>query len=151
MNVLIVITSEICYLVHIISATACRHCFSSCFKFLYCAFFLRDTLRASFSRGFLILSSKMSGIENSQGSQHCYFNSLLQCLSINQTLFEELERHNINHITHEGIVPFSKKYSRKEFDTVLGKNFQHESSNREFILRIHMEQTLHIIIKLSYH
>ena len=146
---MIVITSKIYYIFHIISATACRHCFSSGFKFLYCAFFLCKTLHASFSRGFLILSSTMSGIENSQGSQHCYFNSLLQCLSINQTLFEELERHNINHITHEGIVPFSKKYSRKEFDTVLPKNFQHESSTRELIMIIHMEQTLDIIIKLS--
>ena len=64
-------------------------------------------------------------------------------------MFEELERHNINHITHEGIVPFSKKYSRKEFDTVLPKNSQHESSTGELIMRIHMEETLDIIIKLS--
>ena len=48
----------------------------------------------------------MTGIENTQGSQHCYFNALLQCLSVNQTLFEELERHNVNHIIDQGKLTF---------------------------------------------
>ena len=46
----------------------------------------------------------MSGIENTDGSQHCYYNALLQCLSINETLFSELEHHNLNHIVNKGKV-----------------------------------------------
>ena len=49
----------------------------------------------------------MTGIENTQGSQHCYFNMLLQCFSVNQTLFEELERHNVNHIIDQGKLMFT--------------------------------------------
>ena len=57
--------------------------------------------------GFLILLSIMTGIGNTQGSQHCYFNALLQCFSVNQTLFEELERHNVNHIIDQGKLTFT--------------------------------------------
>ena len=46
----------------------------------------------------------MSGIENNDGNQHFYYNALLQYLSINQTLFSELEHHNLNHIVNEGKV-----------------------------------------------
>ena len=48
----------------------------------------------------------MTGIKNTQGSQHCYFNVLLQCFSVNQTLFKELERHNVNHIIDQGKLTF---------------------------------------------
>ena len=57
--------------------------------------------------GFLILSSIMMGIKNTQGSQHCYFNVLLQCFSVNQTLFEELEWHNVNQIIDQGKLTFT--------------------------------------------
>ena len=53
---------------------------------------------------FLFISPNMSGIENTDGGQHCYYNALLQCLSINETLFSESERHNLNHIVNEGKV-----------------------------------------------
>ena len=72
-------------------------------KFCTC-FFLHRLLHALLVHGFLVLLAKMSGIENTDGSQHCYYNALLQCLSINETLFSELEHHNLNHIVNEGKV-----------------------------------------------
>ena len=69
-------------------------------------FKVRDIMYAKciFLRGFLVLSPNMSGIENNDGTQYCYYNALLQCLSINQMLFSELEHHNVNHIMNEGKV-----------------------------------------------
>ena len=67
-------------------------------------FFLRRLLRALFLCGFLLLLPNMMGIENNDGAQHCYYNALLQYLSINEMLLSELEHHNVNHIMNEGKV-----------------------------------------------
>ena len=56
--------------------------------------------------GFPVLSSfpgkTMSGIQNIDGGQHCYANSILQCLSVNQILYTDLQKHNINHVVNVG-------------------------------------------------
>ena len=44
----------------------------------------------------------MSGIKNKDGGRHCYLNSLLQCMSINDILYGDIQRHNVNHITPIG-------------------------------------------------
>ena len=77
-------------------------------EFYFALFFTSAFTRVFLWRfhGSLILSSIMTGIENTQGSQHCYFNALLQCFSVNQTLFKELERHNVNHIIDQGKLTF---------------------------------------------
>ena len=59
-------------------------------------------------RGFPVLSpfpgiwEKMLGIQNIDGGQHCYANSILQCLSVNQILYADLQKHNINHVVNIG-------------------------------------------------
>ena len=50
----------------------------------------------------LPMQAIMSGIENKEGGRHCYLNLLLQCMSINDILFEDLQRHNMNHIIPDG-------------------------------------------------
>ena len=45
----------------------------------------------------------MSGIENVNEAQHCYFNALLMCMTINETLLQDLQHDNVNHISNIGI------------------------------------------------
>ena len=44
----------------------------------------------------------MSGIENKEGGRHCYLNALWQYMSINDILYTDLQRHNVNHKMPEG-------------------------------------------------
>ena len=44
----------------------------------------------------------MSGIENKEGGRHCFLNALLQCMSINDIRYTDLQRNNVNHIMPEG-------------------------------------------------
>ena len=89
-----------------------------------CTIFLCLFIRTIF-RGFPSLSlvsrlhRKMSGIENTDGAQHCYFNALLQRLSVNQTLYQDLERHNLNHISKILLVKAKTKHSVKVFEDTL--------------------------------
>ena len=86
----------------------------------------------------------MTGIENTQGSQHCYFNALLQCFSVNQTLFEELERHNVNHIIDQGKLTFTVSLLCKtsiRLSLSIAK-LDGKSSIGELMRRIHTEHTL---------
>ena len=45
---------------------------------------------------FLILPTTMSGIENI--SQNCFLSSLMQCMSVNESLFNALVIHSRNHV-----------------------------------------------------
>ena len=65
------------------------------------------------------LFRKMSGIENTDGAQHCYFNSLLQCMSVNQTLYQDLEHHNVNHISKILLFKAKTKHSVQVFEQAL--------------------------------
>ena len=65
------------------------------------------------------LHRKMSGIENMDGAQHCYFNALLQCMSVNQTLYQDLEWHNVNHIGKILLVKAKTKHSVQVFEDTL--------------------------------
>ena len=56
---------------------------------------------------FLILSTTMSGIENI--SQNCFLSSLMQCMSVNESLFNALVIHSRNH------VPDPSKYYKIDY------------------------------------
>ena len=71
-------------------------------------FFFTCTVRPPISGSFPFIfthasrDTVMSGIENKEGGRHCYLNALLQCMSINDILYQDLQTHNVNHIMLEG-------------------------------------------------